>query len=953
MLKSKTFVKKTRSGGIMKIVREHYLRDDIWCGSEVCTECNQEESVLQKDACIESNLCSFPHYLLPDTNVVLSQIDILEDPLIKNVIILQTVLQEVRHRSAPIYKRLKDILHDKEKRFYTFTNEHHRETYIEREQGESANDRNDRAIRVSTKWYSDHLKNTPTDEGLKVVLLTNDRGNKEKAEESGLLTYRCEEYVKSLIANPELVDRLALTNDDKNEITSSRMLFPEHLPLSRIQSGIKSGTFQQGTFRASRDNYLEAAVFVHREGDDSTEVLIQGLQNLNRAVHQDVVAVEILPLNQWVAPSSVVLQDEGPKEDDVTEEEEAELKRGLSGAESRKPTGRVVGIIKRNWRPFCGMLFLSQIKEATRHLFTPADRCIPRIRIETRQAATLAGQRIMVAIDGWPKHSRYPNGHFVRSLGSAGDKETETEVLLLEHDVPHQDFSQAVLSFLPKMPWNITEEDMAVREDLRNLTVCSVDPPGCTDIDDALHCRDLPNGNQEVGVHIADVSHFIRPGNTMDLEAANRGTTVYLTGRRIDMVPELLSSNLCSLRSNVERLAFSCIWEINDKAEIVKTRFTKSVINSKVGGEPPLTYAEAQMRIDDTNMNDDTTKSLRGLNRLAKILKKQRIEKGALTLSSPEVRFHIDSETHDPIDLQTKELKETNSMVEEFMLLANISVAQKIYDEFSECALLRKHPAPPPSNYDILNKAAKSKDLVIHTDSAKALADSLDAAQVDGFPYFNTLLRILATRCMMQAVYFCSGMDSDFHHYGLASPIYTHFTSPIRRYSDIIVHRLLAVAIGADSTYPDLMDKHKQSALCNNLNYRHKMAQYAQRASVAFHTQLFFKSRGILNEEGFILFVRKNAIIVLIPKFGLEGTVFFENKDKPSPKLIFNEEAPSLTVEGHSFNMFDKVKVTISLDASNVQHQKIRMSLVEPVICGVSVAPSEPEPEAKRAKLDR
>uniref|UniRef100_A0AAZ3Q7M3 Protein DIS3 homolog n=1 Tax=Oncorhynchus tshawytscha TaxID=74940 RepID=A0AAZ3Q7M3_ONCTS len=602
------------------------------------------------------------------------------------------------------------------------------------------------------------------------------------------------------------------------------------------------------------------------------------------------------------------------------------------------PTGRVVGIIKRNWRPFCGMLFLSQIKEATRHLFTPADRRIPRIRIETRQAATLAGQRIMVAVDGWPKHSRYPNGHFVRSLGSAGDKETETEVLLLEHDVPHQDFSQAVLSFLPKMPWNITEEDMAVREDLRNLTVCSVDPPGCTDIDDALHCRDLPNGNQEVGVHIADVSHFIRPGNAMDLEAANRGTTVYLTGRRIDMVPELLSSNLCSLRSSVERLAFSCIWEINDKAEIVKTRFTKSVINSKAS----LTYAEAQMRIDDANMNDDTTKSLRGLNRLAKILKKRRIEKGDLMFT-----------LYRWVQIQITLLfpRETNSMVEEFMLLANISVAQKIYDEFSECALLRKHPAPPPSNYDILNKAAKSKDMVIHTDSAKALADSLDAAQVDGFPYFNTLLRILATRCMMQAVYFCSGMDSDFHHYGLASPIYTHFTSPIRRYSDIIVHRLLAVAIGADSTYPDLMDKHKQSALCNNLNYRHKMAQYAQRASVAYHTQLFFKSRGILNEEGFILFVRKNAIIVLIPKFGLEGTVFFENKDKPSPKLIFNEEAPSLTVEGHSFNMFDKVKVTISLDASNVQHQKIRMSLVEPVV--LSVAPSEPEPEVKRAKLDR
>ncbi|KAI1899592.1 hypothetical protein AGOR_G00063380 [Albula goreensis] len=948
MLKSRIFVKKTRSGGVKKIVREHYLRDDIWCGSEFCAECKQDAPVLQQDACIESNLFSSPHYLIPDTNVVLHQIDILEDALIRNVIILQTVLQEVRHRSAPIYKRIKDVIHDPEKHFYTFTNEHHRETYIEREPAESANDRNDRAIRVAAKWYSEHLKNAPNAEELRIVLLTNDRGNKEKAEESGLTAHKCEDYVKSLIANPELVDRLALTSDDQNEITSSKLLFPEHLPLSRIQAGIKSKTFLQGTFRASRDNYLEATVFVQGEGEESTEVLIQGLQNLNRAVHQDVVAMELLPRHQWVAPSSVVLHDEGPKDEDKEEETENMLKCEANEA-MLKPTGKVVGIIKRNWRPFCGMLSKSLIKEATKHLFTPADRRIPRIRIETRQAAALEGQRIMVAIDGWPKHSRYPNGHFVRNLGSAGDKETETEVLLLEHDVPHQTFSQAVLSFLPKMPWSITKEDMEKRADLRHLCVCSVDPPGCTDIDDALHCRDLENGNLEVGVHIADVSHFIRPGNALDQEAANRGTTVYLCEKRIDMVPELLSSNLCSLRSNVERLAFSCIWEVNHDAEILNTHFTKSVINSKAS----LTYAEAQMRIDDISMNDDITKSLRGLNKLAKILKKKRIENGALTLSSPEVRFHMDSETHDPIDLQTKELKETNSMVEEFMLLANISVAQKIYDEFSECALLRKHPAPPPSNYDILNKAAKSKGLVIHTDSAKALADSLDEAKVDGFAYFNTLLRILATRCMMQAVYFCSGMDSDFHHYGLASPIYTHFTSPIRRYADIIVHRLLAVAIGADCTYPDLMDKHKQSALTNNLNYRHKMAQYAQRASVAFHTQLFFKSRGILNEDGFILFVRKNAIIILIPKFGLEGTVFFENKDKPTPSLSFDEEGPTLTVEKHTFHMFDKVKVTISLDASNIQHQKIRMSLIEPVIPGVSVAAPEDGPEAKKAKLDR
>ncbi|KAM9021564.1 exosome complex exonuclease RRP44 [Ara ararauna] len=961
MQTSRSFVKRTRAGAVVKVVREHYLRDDIPCGAAACRLCPPRTGapapgLEARPGGAASSLCPGPHYLLPDTNVLLHQIDILEDPVIKNVIVLQTVLQEVRNRSIPVYKRIRDVIQTPEKHFYSFTNEHHRETYIEQKKGETSNDRNDRAIRVAVKWYSEHLNKIEDEGKIPVIFLTNDRINKEKALEEGITAYTCEEYIKSLVANPELVDRLACVSDEGKEIESGKIIFPEHIPLSKLQQGIKSGNYLQGTYRASRDNYLEATVWVHGDAEEK-EIIIQGLKHLNRAVHEDIVAVELLPKGEWVALSSVVLQDDGQNEDDIETEEEKEniLKTSVS-KDMLRPTGKVVGIIKRNWRPLCGMLSKSEIKEARRHLFTPADRRIPRIRIETRQADKLEGQRIIVAIDGWPRNSRYPNGHFVKNLGSAGDKETETEVLLLEHDVPHQPFSQAVLSCLPKMPWSITEQDMKHREDLRHLCICSVDPPGCTDIDDALHCREIENGNIEVGVHIADVSHFIRPGNALDEESVKRGTTVYLCEKRIDMVPELLSSNLCSLRSDVDRLAFSCIWEMNHKAEILKTRFTKSVIKSKAS----LTYAEAQMRIDSATMNDDITTSLRKLNKLAKIMKKRRIDNGALTLSSPEVRFHMDSETHDPIDLQTKELKETNSMVEEFMLLANISVAQKINSEFPEFALLRKHPAPPPSNYDILVKAAKSKNLEIKTDSAKALAESLDKAESPTFPYLNTLLRILATRCMMQAVYFCSGMDNDFHHYGLASPIYTHFTSPIRRYADIIVHRLLAVAIGADDTYPELRDKHKIADMCKNLNYRHKMAQYAQRASVAFHTQLFFKSKGVVNEDAYILFVRKNAIVVLIPKYGLEGTVFFEEKGKPTPRLDYNNEVPSLTVEDTTLCVFDKVKVNIMLDASNIQHQKIQMVLVEPKIQG-NDAPanlstetsSNDEPEKKKRKLQK
>ncbi|XP_063160603.1 exosome complex exonuclease RRP44 [Candoia aspera] len=960
MLTSRAFLKRTRGGAVLKVVREHYLRDDVACGVAACALCGGEDPQRGLEArprAPASALAARPHYLLLDANVVLHQIDVLEDAAIGNAIIPQTVLQEVRRRSAAVYGRIKDAIAAPEKHFYAFANEHHKETYVEQERGESANDRNDRAIRVAAKWYQEHLSKLQGEESVTVILLTNDRKNKEKAVEEGITTYTCEEYVRSLTDNPELVDQLACLDDEENEIESSKIIFPEHLPLSKLQQGIKSGLYLQGTFRANRDNYLEATVWIHGN-DGGREVMIQGLRNLNRAVHEDIVAVELLSKDAWAAPSSVVLLDDETKSEEEDPEKEEENQSNLKTSVNKamlRPTGRVVGIIRRNWRPFCGMLSKSHIKEARRHLFTPADRRIPRIRIETRQASILEGQRIIVAIDGWPKTSRYPNGHFVKNLGAAGDKETETEVLLLEHDVPHQPFSQAVLSFLPQMPWSITDQDMKQREDLRHLSVCSVDPPGCTDIDDALHCRELENGNLEVGVHIADVSHFIRPGSALDQESAKRGTTVYLCEKRIDMVPDLLSSNLCSLRSNVDRLAFSCIWEMNQNAEVLGTRFTKSVINSKAS----LTYAEAQMKIDSAALNDDITTSLRGLNGLAKILKKRRRENGALTLSSPEVRFHIDSETHDPIDLQTKELKDTNSMVEEFMLLANISVARKINEEFSEHALLRKHPAPPLSNYDILVKAAKAKGLEIKTDSAKALADSLDRAECASFPYLNTLLRILATRCMMQAVYFCSGMDSDFHHYGLASPIYTHFTSPIRRYADIIVHRLLAVAIGVDDTYPDLTDKHKLADLCKNLNYRHKMAQYAQRASVAFHTQLFFKNKVAVSEEAYVLFVRKNAIVVLIPKYGLEGTVFFEDKARPKAGLVYNEEIPSLTVEGTTFCTFDKVKVSIVLDSSNIQHQKIRMTLVEPEILGSShprdatQLSGNEEPETKKKKLGK
>ncbi|CAF4633958.1 unnamed protein product, partial [Rotaria sp. Silwood1] len=770
-----------------------------------------------------------------------------------------------------------------------------------------------------------------------IVLLTDDIANRDLARQEGLIAFSLKEYI-STFNRPELLDRLVLKEEsfdlEKDLGKRKEIIFPEHVSVSEVQRGIKSGKYLQGTFQASRENYLEANVFV-QDSEKYNQLFVQGYRNLNRAVHDDIVAVEILPEQDWAIPFSLVIDDKDDDQGDlVIEQEETGLTvQGVSS--KRTPSCRIVAIIKRNWRQYCGILQES-LPGAKFHLFLPHEKRIPKVRIESRQAEELKNSRVMVQIDHWPRSSRYPHGHFIKTLGKLGDKETENEVILAENDILHHEFPEAVLDCLPKLPWTITEEDLANRVDLRDFCIVSIDPPGCTDIDDALHCRLLENGNFECGVHIADVTHFVRPNTALDLEARERGTTVYLTDRRIDMLPVLLSGNLCSLRGGEERFAFSVRWEITSDAKIIKTIFHKSIIKSKSA----MTYEQAQTIKDDSGINDEIALSLRHLHSIAAQLRQKRLDKGALVLESSEVRFQLDTETHDPLSVMNKELRETNWLVEEFMLLANISVAEKIYELFPDCACLRKHPAPPISNFDPLVKAADTKGFQVKANTGKELADSLDQAVLSAHPYFNTMLRMLATRCMMQAVYFCSGFESDiksFEHYGLATPIYTHFTSPIRRYADVLVHRLLAAGINADATFPDLLNKRVLQQICNNLNYRHRMAQYAARASVDLHTQLFFKNMNT-DEDGYVFAVRKNALQILLPRYGLETTLFLRDKDGKSIGE-FNEEESTQTINNLTIHMFDPVTVQISVDSNNIQRQRIQIRLVKPFIDGFSVSP--------------
>lgn len=906
---------------------------------------------------------------MPDTNAFLNAMDFFEaENTVQDVIVLQTVLEEVKNRSLPLYHRLIALTKNDGKRFYVFFNDFRLETHVARDAGETINDRNDRGIRKACKWYSEHLqKAVAARQSIRcpaIVMLSDDKDNLSKAKLDGIAAANLHDYVSSLADSDRLLDMVASSRDQRAaRDAKTQLLYPDYVSVSAMLTGVKNGTMHQGTFSVSPYNYLEGTVHVP---SFDRPLIIQGRENSNRAVSGDIVVLEVLPKDQWKAPSSKVIVEEDINKNDNAENEDDsgegvvsaqerkalrdEVKRahGKAGEGKPQPTAKVVGIIKRNWRQYVGHIDKDSVKTGAKQsraqqtvFLIPMDKRIPKIRVRTRQAGDLLGKRVLVTIDSWDRESRYPVGHFVRSLGELETKGAETEALLLEWDVQYRPFPKTVLDCLPaeghdwKVPADVNDPGWRGRRDLRGELICSIDPPGCVDIDDALHAKKLPNGNFEVGVHIADVSHFVKPNNAMDKEASLRGTTVYLVDKRIDMLPMLLGTDLCSLKPYVERYAFSVLWELDQNADIVSATFTKSVIASREA----FSYERAQLRIDDQSQQDDLTQGMRHLMYLSKKLRAKRMAAGALNLASPEVRVETESETSDPVDVKTKQLLDTNQLVEEFMLLANISVAGKNYEAFPQTALLRRHPAPPKANFEELGNQLKTKKgMELRHDSSKALADSLDECVDPQEPFFNTLVRILATRCMMSAEYFCSGTQAypEFRHYGLASEIYTHFTSPIRRYADLEAHRQLAAAIEYEPIDASLQSRHKLEGVCKNINVRHRNAQMAGRASVEYYVGQALKGR-IIEEDGFIMRIFSNGFVVFVPRFGIEGLVRLKDlgdEGEKEPESVFDAEDYSLEINdgkkaGSKFELFQKVTVRISDEAEeSTGKRKIKLGLV-------------------------
>lgn len=958
----KVFV-RSRNGGATKIVHEQYLRDDIPCYSKACSYCG---TILQPDANGEVPtfvLSETPlyikdyghHYIVVDTNIVLKAIDLLENTsAFFDVIVPQTVLEEVKNRSIPIYVRLRGLCKAEEKRFAVFHNEFQESTFVNRGVNETINDRNDRAIRKTSAYFQQHLaENIRKDlEPINIVFVCDDRDNRKKANHEGITAVSLEDYVGKLPNGKDLLDLIPESSPSFSKKEETK--FPDFYSAARLMGGVKNGTLYQGVINISSYNYIEGTV---TSSGFNKPLLLLGRTNLNRSFNGDQVVVELLPRSHWKSQSSEIVEedtlDSNDNPDDsgfsISDKERLLLlKEAQESTDSKvQPTARVVGITKRSWRLYVGQIAENSVgkdihsSNAPRNCFVKLmDRTLPKIRIRTRKAKELLGKRIVVAVDSWRSTSKYPEGHFVRSLGDVESVQAETEALLLEHDVEYRPFGKKVLQCLPKEghDWKVPEtldgdEFIKKRKDFRDKLVCSIDPPGCVDIDDALHAKLLPDGNWEVGVHIADVTHFVKPNTPLDAEGASRGTSVYLVDKRIDMLPELLGTDLCSLKPYVDRFSFSVIWKLDSNANILDVKFHKSIIKSREA----FSYEQAQLRIDDKSNQDDLTNGMRALLDLSIKLKQKRLADGALNLASPEVKVYMDSETADPGEVEIKKLLGTNSLVEEFMLLANISVAKKIYGAFPQTAMLRRHAPPPATNFEVLNDMLKvRKNMHISLESSKALADSLDRCEDKSDKYFNTLLRIMATRCMMAAEYFASGCYgySEFRHYGLASEIYTHFTSPIRRYCDVVAHRQLAAAIEYESLDFSHRDKDKMELICKNINKRHRNAQFAGRASIEYYVGQVMKNKTKDVHQGYVIKVFSNGIVVIVPKFGIEGLIKLDSLGDAST-AEFDPEQFSLSFVNHSgakknLAVFEKVTVKVDSVLDPVtSKRKAQLVLVE------------------------
>lgn len=582
---------------------------------------------------------------------------------------------------------------------------------------------------------------------------------------------------------------------------------------------------------------------------------------------------------------------------------------------SRDAEGEVIEIIERANDTFVGTLEVTKGYAflVTENRTLANDIFIPKEKLKGGKT----GDKAIVKVVEWPDKAKNPIGQVIDILGKAGDNTTEMHAILAEFGLPYV-YPKAVEAAAEKIPAEISKEDIASREDFRKTTTFTIDPKDAKDFDDALSIRRLKDGLWEVGVHIADVTHYVKEGGIIDREAEKRATSVYLVDRTIPMLPERLSNFICSLRPDEEKLTYSVIFDITEKGEVKESRVVHTVIKS----DRRFTYEEAQNVIETGK--GDYNEEILTLDKIAKALREKRFNNGAINFDRYEVKFDID-ENGKPLGVFFKESKDANKLIEEFMLLANRTVAEKVgkvpKNKKAKVLPYRIHDLPDPEKLDNLAQfiarfGYKIRTSGTKTDVSKSINHLLD--DIQGKKEEN-LIETVSIRAMQKARY----STFNIGHYGLAFEYYTHFTSPIRRFPDMMVHRLVSKYIDGGRSVSET----KYEALCEHSSEMEQIAANAERASVKYKQVEFMMDKIGQTYDGVISGVTEWGLYVELNENKCEGMI--PVRDLDDDYYEFDEKNYCLRGrrKHRTYSLGDAI--TIKVARANLEKKQLDFALVE------------------------